>query len=77
MERRVPELIFSLRKTFFPLLDINDILEKEWWLMRHLKLGYHDIDEMPWEYIEWLYNRHSQFLIDEQKKRDEQNNKFI
>jgi hypothetical protein len=43
---------------------LNDILEREWWLMHHLNLGYQDICSMPWEYFEWFYNRHTQHLID-------------
>jgi hypothetical protein len=62
--------------TFFPHFDINEILEREWWLMHHLNLGYNDIESMPWEYFDWFYDRHLQHLIDEDKKRNEQENKF-
>lgn len=56
---------------------MNDILEREWWLMHHLNIGYNDICEMPWDYFEWFYDRQVQFLVDEEKKRAEQQNKFI
>jgi hypothetical protein len=58
------------------LFDSNDILEREWWLMNHLKLGYQDIETIPWEEVEWFYNRHTQYLIDIQKEQNEKRNKF-
>lgn len=47
--------------------------------MNNLKIGYNDLCNMPWEYIEWFYNRHIQYLIDQEKKRNEQQetNSFI
>ena len=51
-------------RTFFPRFNINDVLEREWWLMYQLKLGYNDICSMPWEYVEWFYNRQIQQLVD-------------
>jgi hypothetical protein len=44
--------------------------------MNQLKLGYQDIQTMPWEYVEWFYNRHTQYLIDLEKERNEAQNKF-
>ena len=44
--------------------------------MDHLKLGYLDIQSMPWEYFDWIYRRHMQYLIDEEQKRNEQYNMF-
>lgn len=39
-------------------------------------MGYNDIKEMPWEFVDWFYNRHIQSLVDKKKARDEQNNHF-
>lgn len=58
------------------MFDLNDILEREWWLMYHLKLGYEDVISMPWDYFEWFHNRHSQHLIDLEKEQKEAMNKF-
>lgn len=44
--------------------------------MYHLKLGYHDINNIPWEYIEWFYNRHTQYLVDLEKEENEKFNRF-
>lgn len=44
--------------------------------MHHLKIGYNDIMEMPWEYVEWFYDRHSQYLIDLEQAQNEQINRF-
>lgn len=41
--------------------------------MHNLKLSYTDICEMPWEYIEWFYNRHIQYIVDKEKKQNEEN----
>ena len=66
MERRALEHIFLLLRTFFPLIDVNDILEKEWWLMTHLKLGYLDLESMPLEYMDWLYDRELKDYLEKQ-----------
>jgi len=76
VERRLPELISCDWKTFFPRFELTDILEREWWLMANLHMGYNDIKEMPWEFVDWFYNRHIQDLVDKKKARDEQNNHF-
>ncbi|MGN1393981.1 MAG: hypothetical protein ACI4V7_08145 [Succinivibrionaceae bacterium] len=44
--------------------------------MYHLKLGYQDVANMPWEYVEWFYNRHTQHLIDIEQEQNEKYNKF-
>ena len=41
-------------------------------MMQNLHLGYNDICTMPWEYIEWFYNRHIQYLVDQEKKLNEE-----
>ena len=64
-------------RTFFLRFDLNDVLEREWWLMRQLKQGYNDIENMPWEYVEWFYNRQTQYLINLEKAKQEAQNKFI
>ena len=76
MERRLPELISCDWKTFFPRFELTDILEREWWLMDNLHLGYNDLQSMPWEFVDWYYNRHIQHLVDKRKAREEQNNHF-
>jgi len=43
--------------------------------MHHLRLGYQDIVNMPWEHVEWFYNRHTQYLVDLEKEQEEQNKK--
>ena len=40
--------------------------------MNNLKIDYNSIQSMPWEYFEWFYNRHLQFLIDLENKKQEQ-----
>lgn len=42
-------------------------------------MDYESLMNTPWEVIEWLYNRHLQQLIDEQKAKNQANNlnKFI
>ena len=76
MERRNPERIYCVWTAFFPLFDLNDILEREWWLMYHLKLGFNDIQSMPWDELEWFYNRHNQHLIDMEREQNEANGVF-
>jgi predicted protein tyrosine phosphatase len=49
-------------------------MEREWWLMRHLNLGFNDIESMPWDQFEWFHDRHVQHLIDLQKKQQMDNN---
>lgn len=77
MERRLLDLIFYVWKITFPRFNLNDILEREWWLMHNLNLGYQDIQTMPWEFIEWFYNKHVQYLVDKQKASQEQRGHFI
>lgn len=36
-------------------------------------MGYEDLMKMPWETLDWIYNRHVQELIDLQKKKNEAN----
>jgi len=45
--------------------------------MDRLHVSFMDICNMPFDQFEWFYNRHNQHLIDLQKERDEQQNKFI
>ena len=42
-------------------------------------MAYQDLMSTPWEVIEWLYYRHVQQLVDEQKKRNQMtnSNRFI
>lgn len=40
-------------------------------------MSYGDIQETPWEYLDWLYNRQLQELIDLQKKQAEKDNQYI
>ena len=72
MEKRRFGSILCLSKISFPQYSLNDILEREWWIINNLKIGYNDLCNMPWEYIEWFYNRHIQYLVDQEKKRNEQ-----
>lgn len=44
--------------------------------MDHLKFGYGDLQNTPWEFVEWFYRRHTQYLIEQDQKRNEQFNKF-
>ena len=37
-------------------------------------MDYESLMNTPWEVIEWLYNRHLQFLIDQQKEKNKQFN---
>jgi len=59
------------------LFTETDINERLYWLVYQLHLSYEELMNTPWEVIEWLYNRHLQQLIDEQKKQEERLNKFI
>ncbi len=36
-------------------------------------MSYDDIVNMPWETVDWLYNRHVQQLIEMQKQQEDQN----
>lgn len=36
-------------------------------------MDYETIVTMPWETVDWLYNRHVQTLIDQQKQQEAQN----
>ena len=40
-------------------------------------MSYGDIQDTPWEHIEWIYNRHLQELIDLQKKQNEKNHQYF
>lgn len=44
--------------------------------MLHLKVGYSDLQDMPWEYLDWFYNRHTQYLVDLEKEQNEPLHKF-
>jgi len=37
-------------------------------------MDYEALMNTPWEVVEWLYNRHLQQLIDEQKQQNQVNN---
>ena len=76
MERRNPENLHYHWRTFFPRFDLNDVLEREWWLMYHLKLGFNDIQSIPWDELDWLYNRHNQHLIELEQQQNEANGVF-
>lgn len=38
--------------------------------MNQLHISYRDLQEMPWEYVDWFYNRHSQYLIDLEEEQN-------
>ena len=76
MERRLPELISCDWKITFLRFELTEILEREWWLMYLLKLGFNDIQSMPWDELEWFYNRHNQHLIDMEREQNEANGIF-
>ena len=40
--------------------------------MHNLNLGYTDIESMPFEHLEWYYQRHLQYLIDLEKEQNNQ-----
>lgn len=40
--------------------------------MQQLKLGYNDIKNMPWEYVEWFYDRQCKHLIDKEQEAQRQ-----
>ena len=44
--------------TFFPLIQVNDILEREYYLITKVGLSYTEIEHMPLEYVEWFYRKH-------------------
>lgn len=35
-------------------------------------MSYRDLQEIPWEYLEWLYNRQIQFLVDQEQAMNQQ-----
>lgn len=76
MERRNPESLHYRWRTFFPRFDLNDVLEREWWLIYHLKLSFTDIQNIPWDELDWLYNRHNQHLIELEQKQNAENGIF-
>lgn len=39
--------------------------------MQQLKLGYNDIKTMPWEYVEWFYDRQCKHLIDKEQAQQQ------
>lgn len=40
--------------------------------MRNLGISYQDLQQMPWEYQEWFYNRQLQFFIDQEQEMNKQ-----
>ena len=78
-ERRSLEDTCYLQRTFFPLFSEIDINERLYWLVSQLHMDYESLMNTPWEVIEWLYSRHLQQLIDEQKQRNQVSgiNRFI
>jgi len=54
------------------LFNENDINERIYWLIYQLHMDYETIVNMPWETVDWLYNRHVQQLIEMQKQQEEQ-----
>ena len=40
--------------------------------MYNLKMSYQDIQQMPWEYLDWIYKRHIQFLVDREQEMNNQ-----
>lgn len=55
----------------------TDINERIYWLMQNLNMDYNTIINSPWENLDWLYRRHLQYLIDQEKQRNAKSNKFI
>ena len=55
--------------TTFPLLSLNSILEREYFLITQLHLGYNEVENMPLEFTEWFYKRRVQDIVDEQEAR--------
>lgn len=55
----------------------TDINERIYWLMQNLNMDYDTIINSPWENLDWLYRRHLQYLIDQEKQRNAKTNKFI
>jgi len=39
------------------LISISDILEREYYLIQHVGLSYTEIENMPFEYMEWFYRK--------------------
>lgn len=54
----------------FPLISINDILEREYFLIVNLHLSYSDIENMPLEYMEWFYRKYQDELLQMQAEED-------
>lgn len=40
--------------------------------MKELHLSYQDLQTMPMEYIEWFQDRQIQYIVDENKKLEQQ-----
>jgi hypothetical protein len=59
------------------LFSETDINERIYWLMQNLNMDYDTIINSPWENLDWLYRRHLQYLIDQEKQRNAKSNKFI
>lgn len=53
---------------FFPVISINDILEREYFLISQLRLSYSDVDSMPLEYMEWFYRKRWDEINQENKE---------
>ena len=45
--------------------------------MHHMHMSYGDIQEMPWEYLDWFYDRQIQELAELKKKQAEKNHQYI
>ena len=41
--------------------------------MTQLNLGYSEIENMPFEFVEWFYKRKAQDIIDQQESRNKGN----
>ena len=53
----------------FPLFDMSSILEQMWYLIKEVGFTYNDINQMPFEELEWFYNREIQYQVDMQKSK--------
>ena len=42
-----------------------------------MHLTYLDIQAMPWEYLDWFYDRQVQEIVNLEKKRAEKNHKYF
>ena len=51
----------------FPWIDVNSLLERCWWLIKELGIGYDDLMMMPLEELDWFYDRQVQYEIDKQQ----------